>query len=187
VIIVWYIDPRMVDDQSNRLRELLTAGALGFGEAEVKRKGLEEQLIPLFTNLLPHLKNPGLGEIDCGQGIAQATLMAYELGLGTCCLGTPNGPELLERLGIAPVCRVLVLQTVGYPLEHWEAGGQRPRRPFEELFQMNHGSQAFPRDDGVVAELKRDGMFTRPAPLPEREAELAFLQKALNLKAPGLL
>jgi hypothetical protein len=30
-------------------------------------------------------------------------------------------------------------------------------------------------------------MFTRPAPLPDREAELAFLQKALNLKAPGLL
>jgi nitroreductase len=187
VVIVWYIDPRMVDQQSNRLRELLNAGALGFGDAEVKRKGLEEQLIPLFTNLLPHMKLPGLGEIDCGQGIAQATLMAYELGLGTCCLGTPNGPELLSLLGVDASCRVLVLQTVGYPLEHWEAGGQRPRQPFGELFQMNHGSKPFPRDQKVVDELTGDGMFTRPAPLPEREAELAFLQKALNLKAPGLL
>jgi nitroreductase len=186
-IIVWYIDPQMVDQQSSRLRELVGAGALGFGDAETKRKGLEEQLIPLFANLLPHLKLPGLGEIDCGQGIAQATLMAYELGLGTCCLGAPNGPQILEALGVPEHCRVLVLQTVGYPLEHWEAGGQRPRQAFGDLFKMNHASNAFPRDQKIVDELTRDGMFTRPAPLPEREAELEFLQKALNLKAPGLL
>jgi len=187
VVIVWYIDPQMVDEQSDRLRELLAIGALGFGDMETKRKGLEEQLIPLFANLIPHMKQPGLGEIDCGQGIAQATLMAYELGLGTCCLGTPNGPQILAALGVPEHCRVLVLQTVGYPLEHWEAGGQRPRRPFGDLFKMNHASNPFPRDEAVVDELKHDGMFTRPAPLPEREAELAFLQKALNLKPPGLL
>lgn len=187
VVIVWYIDPNMVDEQSDRLRELLEIGALGFGDIEEKRKGLEEQLIPLFANLLEPMKMPGLGEVDCGQGIAQATLMAYELGLGTCCLGTPNGPELLKILGVPEHCRVLLLQTVGYPLEHWEAGGQRPRRPFDELFKMNHFDNAFPRDDDVVSELEEAGMFTRPAPLPEREAELEFLQKALGLKAPGLL
>jgi hypothetical protein len=52
---------------------------------------------------------------------------------------------------------------------------------------MNHFDQAFPRSEETVAELTRDGVFTRPAPLPERQAELDFLQKALNLKAPGLL
>ncbi len=187
VVIVWYIDPGMVDEQSDRLRELLDIGALGFGDEETKRKGLEEQLIPLFSNLLDALKMPGMGEVDCGQGIAQATLMAYEQGLGTCCLGTPNGPKILEILGVPDHCRVLLLQTVGYPLEHWEAGGQRPRRPFEDLFKMNSFDTPFPRDEGVVEELKRDGMFTRPAPLPERQAELEFLQQALNLKAPGLL
>ena len=187
VVIVWYVDPGMVDEQSDRLRELLDIGALGFGDEETKRKGLEEQLIPLFENLLEGMKQPGLNEIDCGQGIAQATLMAYELGLGTCCLGTPNGPQILKILGVPEHCRVLLLQTVGYPLEHWEAGGQRPRRDFGELFKMNSFDTPFPRDDSVVEELKADGMFTRPAPLPERQDELDFLQKALNLKAPGLL
>ncbi|MCB1684048.1 MAG: nitroreductase family protein [Pseudomonadales bacterium] len=187
VVIVWYIDPNMLDEQSDRLRELLDIGALGFGDRETKVNGLEKQLIPLFRNLIEPMKNPGMSEVDCGQGIAQATLMAYEQGLGTCCLGTPNGPQILKILGVPEHCRVLLLQTVGYPLEHWEAGGQRPRRPFGDLFKMNHFSQPFPRDEAAVAELTRDGMFTRPAPLPEREAELDFLQKALNLKAPGLL
>jgi len=187
VVIVWYLDPDMVDEQGDRLRELLSIGALGFGDEETKRKGLEEQLLPIFSGLTEGLKAPGMSEIDCGQGIAQATLMAYELELGTCCLGTPNGPQILEVLDVPAHCRVLLLQTVGYPLEHWEAGGQRPRRPFGDLFKMNHHDTPFPREEGVVGELTADGVFTPPAPLPERGAELDFLQKALNLKAPGLL
>ena len=83
--------------------------------------------------------------------------------------------------------RVLLLQTVGYPAEHWEAGGQRPRQPFGDLFKMNTFDNDFPRDEGVVAELTADGMFTTPAPLPDREAELDFLQGALGIEPPGLL
>ena len=45
VVIVWYLDPNMLDEQGDRLRELIDVGALGFGDAETKRKGLEEQLI----------------------------------------------------------------------------------------------------------------------------------------------
>jgi hypothetical protein len=113
--------------------------------------------------------------------------VAYELGLGTCCLGTPNGPQILAALGVPEYCRVLVLQTVGYPLEHWEAGGQRPRQPFEKLFHMNSYGTPFPRSQAVVEQLEKDGVFTRPAPLPEREAELEFLKKALDLKGSGLI
>lgn len=187
VIIIWYIDPGMVDEQSDRLRELVDVGALGFGDKKTKRDGLENQLLPFFSKLGEVLKMPGMGEVDCGQGIAQATLVAYEQGLGTCCLGTPNGPQILKTLGVPEHCRVLVLQTVGYPLEHWEAGGQRPRRAFGELFKMNHYDNSYPRSDEVVEELTGDGLFTRPAPLPEREEELEFLRKALGLEAPGLL
>ena len=32
---------------------------------------------------------------------------------------------------------MLILQCVGYPAESLEAGGQRPRRPFESLFSLN--------------------------------------------------
>ncbi|MCC6766593.1 MAG: nitroreductase family protein [Deltaproteobacteria bacterium] len=187
VIIVWYIDTAAVDVQSDRLRELVDVGALGFGPKEQRREALEKQIFPIFEGIREGLKQPGLGEVDCGQGIAQATLMAYELGLGTCCLGTPNGDAIRAGLGMPESCRVLVLQTVGYPAEHWEAGGQRPRRPFESLFHLNEYGKAFPRDPEVVETLRRDKMFTRPAPLPGREEELAYLKQAMGLKGTGLL
>ena len=80
VVIVWFIDTAAVDEQSDRLRELSKAGALGYGEG--REKVLEEKLIPFFDQILEGLKLPGMGEVDCGQGIAQATLMAFEQGLG---------------------------------------------------------------------------------------------------------
>src|SRR5512139_2964379 len=57
VVIVWYLDTTAVDEQADRLRELLRAGALGFGEG--KHEALEKQLIPIFGNLLEKLKEPG--------------------------------------------------------------------------------------------------------------------------------
>jgi nitroreductase len=187
VVIVWYLDTHMVDEQSDRLRQLVDIGALGFGSPQERKDGLEKQLLPVFENIKENLKQPGLGEIDCGQGIAQATLMAYELGLGTCCLGSPFGQRMLGALGVPDTCRFLLLQTVGYPAEHWEAGGQRPRVEFGRLFKMNTYDTPYPRSEEVVEELKRDKMFTRPAPLPEREEELQYLQRAFNIKPPGLL
>jgi nitroreductase len=185
VVIVWYLDTSAIDAQSQRLRELVAAGALGVGEG--KQRALEEQLIPIFDQLRDGLKQPGLSELDCGQGIAQATLMAFEQGLGTCCLGTPNTDKIRERLGLPDHCRVLLLQTVGYPAESPEAGGQRPRRPFEELFHLNGFGKPFPRDPEVVEELRRDRMLQDPAPLPWREAELEYLRRALGIQGHGLL
>jgi nitroreductase len=185
VVIVWYLDTRAVDEQSDRLRELLAAGALGFGEG--KREALEQQLIPIFDGIREHLKQPGLGEVDCGQGIAQATLMAFEQGLGTCCLASPNLDQIRINLGLPDSCRVLLLQTVGYPAESPEAGGQRPRLPFGTLFHLNTYGHPFPRSDEVVEELRCDGLIQDGAPLPWREQELAYLQQALGIKGHGLL
>ena len=124
VIIIWFLDTTAVDEQGDRLRELLDVGALGFGEG--KKQALEEQLIPIFDSIREQLKEPGLGEVDCGQGIAQATLMAIEQGLGTCCLASPNLDAIRQALGMPDTCRIVLLQTVGYPAECPEAGGQRP-------------------------------------------------------------
>jgi len=185
VVIVWYVDTSAVDEQNDRLRQLLAAGALGFGEG--KKDELENKIIPFFTNILPMMKQPGMNEMDCGQGIAQATLMAFEQGLGTCCLGSGNSDKVRQNLGLPDHCRVLVLQTVGYPAESAEAGGQRPRQPFEKLFHMNGYGNPFPRSPEVVAELEEDGMLQTPAPLPWREAELEYLKNALGLKGHGLV
>jgi nitroreductase len=184
-VIVWYIDTGAVDDQANRLRELLDAGALGFGEG--KKQALENQLIPIFDSIREALKQPGLGEVDCGQGIAQATLMAFEQGLGTCCLASPNLDQIRSNLGLPDSCRVLLLQTVGYPAESPEAGGQRPRQGFQQLFHMNKYGNPFPRSERVVEELQRDRMIQDQAPMPWREAELEYLKHALGIKGHGLL
>ncbi|MCP4002630.1 MAG: hypothetical protein GY725_00405 [bacterium] len=185
VVIVWYVETSAVDEQSDRLRELLKAGALGFGEG--KEKALEEQIIPIFESIREQFKEPGLNEVDCGQGIAQATLMAFEQGLGTCCLGTPHGEQIRQNLGLPETARVLLLQTVGYPAESPDAGGQRPRQPFERLFHMNGFGKAFPRSQEVVDELKADEMLQAPAPTEWREEELEYLKKALDVKGHGLI
>ena len=184
VVIVWYLDTNAVDEQSDRLRELVDCGALGYGDH--KKEALEQTLIPMFESIIDSLKSPGLGEVDCGQGIAQSTLMAYEQGLGTCCLGTPYTDQIRQNLGMPEHCRVLLLQTVGYPAEDPQAGGQRPRRPFEEIFHLNGYANGFPRSQSVVDELTADGMFTEPAPLPDREQELRDLRDRLGLKSHGL-
>lgn len=185
VVIVWYVETAAVDEQSDRLRELLKAGALGFGEG--KEKALEEQIIPIFESIREQFKQPGLNEVDCGQGIAQATLMAFEQGLGTCCLGTPHGEAIRQNLGLPESARILLLQTVGYPAESPDAGGQRPRQPFEKLFHMNGYGKSFPRSEEVVEELRRDGMIQSPAPTPWREQELEYLKNALGVKGHGLI
>jgi nitroreductase len=187
VVIVWYIETDAIDGQSDRLRELVAKGALGFGEREEKMAALERQLLPFFANIKEQLKLPGMNEMDCGQGIAQATLMAFEQGLGTCLLGGGNTDKVRQNLGLPDSCRVLILQTVGYPAEHKEAGGQRPRLPFEELFFMNKYGDPFPRSQCVIDELTQDKMFQSPLPLPYREKELEWLKASLGLKGHGLV
>jgi len=80
-----------------------------------------------------------------------------------------------------------VTQTVGYPAEQPEAGGQRPRPPFGEMFHLNGYGDPFPRSDEVLEDLEEKGMIQAPAPLPWREDELLFLRKGLGLEGQGLL
>lgn len=185
VVIVWYIETAACDQISRRLRELMDAGAIGYGPG--KRDELENRLIPIMEATREVLKMPGMGEMDCGQGIAQATLMAFELGLGTCLLGTGDPDGVRRKLGLPESCRYLCAMTVGYPAEDPRAGGQRPRLPFEELFHLNGYGKPFPRSAEVVEELERDGLIQDSAPAPWREAELAYLRRALDLKGEGLL
>jgi len=185
VVIVWYLETAATDHAEKRIRQLVELGAVGYGDDKLKE--FDEKVAPLFRGLGDVLKVPGMNEIDCGQGIAQATLMAFEQGLGTCCLGTGDPDGIRRKLGLPDTCRLLVTQTVGYPAESAEAGGQRPRMPFEELFQLNGYATPFPRDPKVVEELKGDGMIQDAAKLPWRDAELLYLRKALDLKGEGLI
>jgi len=120
-------------------------------------------------------------EMDCGQGIAQATLVAFEQGLGTCLLGIPAQKKLRRVLKLPEDSKILVVQTVGYPAESPEAGGQRPRLPYEEMYFLNRCGEPFPRDPAVVEGLRRDRMIQEQAPVSWRFAELEYLARALQI------
>jgi nitroreductase len=180
VVVVWTLDWARVDEQGKRLHELVDAGALGINP-EKSHAYMDETLIPFFQAATEAIRQGGLTEVDCGQGIAQATLIAFEEGLGTCLIGCPNDGKLRRALGLPDRVKVLVLQTVGYPAEDPEAGGQRPRLPFEQRFSLNRWGTPFPRDEGVVQELVTARMIRPTAPLAYRRDELRWLQEQYGL------
>ncbi|MBW2392685.1 MAG: nitroreductase family protein [Deltaproteobacteria bacterium] len=185
VIILWYVEGNAMDSASQRLRELVHCGALGYGPGKLKE--LEETLVPLFDNISEALKGPGMVDMDLGQALAQATLMAVEQGLGTCCQGSANWAKVEKAFGLPESCRIVVAQTVGYPLENPKAGGQRPRLPFEELFQLNACDRPFPRLQEVVDELTQGRLLQAPAPLPGREEEIEGIRERYELPGSGMI
>ncbi|MCP4007676.1 MAG: hypothetical protein GY725_26135 [bacterium] len=185
VIILWYIEGDAMDEAGQRLRELVECGALGYGTN--KHKELEETLVPLFNNIGAALKAPGMVDMDLGQAVSQATLMAFELGLGTCCQGSADWSRVEKAFGLPESCRIAVAQTVGYPLENPDAGGQRPRLPFEQLFQLNSPDQPFPRSETVVDELTRDRLLQSGAPQSGREEEIERIRVKYDLPGSGMI
>ncbi|MCP4038579.1 MAG: hypothetical protein GY733_16685 [bacterium] len=185
VIILWYIEGNAMDEAGERLRELVHCGALGYGPN--KYKELEETLVPLFNNIGAALKAPGMVDMDLGQAVSQATLMAFEVGLGTCCQGSADWSVVEKAFGLSESCRVVVAQTVGYPLESPNAGGQRPRLPFEQLFQLNAAGNPFPRSAAITEELTRDKLIQPQAPLPGREEEIEKIKDDHDLPGSGMI
>ena len=185
VLILWYVEGNAMDEAGLRLRELVACGAIGYGPN--KKKELEETLVPLFNRIGEALKGPGMVDMDLGQAVAQATLMAFEQGLGTCCQGSADWGKVQRAFGLPASCRIVVVQTVGYPVESPDAGGQRPRAPFEKLFQLNSYGNPFPRSQAVVDELKRDRLLQAPAPLPGREDQIEKIRAKYKLPGSGMI
>jgi len=185
VVILWYVETSAMDHAPDRLRELVACGALGYGEGRFEE--LEKTLVPIFKQGAEPMKAPGLVDLDLGQAIAQATLVAIDLGLGCCCQGSANWKRVEKAFGLPASARIGVAQTVGYPVESKEAGGQRPRLPFEQLFQLNAYGQPFPRNPAVVAELQQSRMLQPAAPLAGREEEVEALRRKYDLPRCGMI
>lgn len=185
VVILWYIQGDAMDEASARLRELVNCGALGYGPD--KHKQLEETLVPLFDRIGEALKGPGMVDMDCGQAVAQSTLLAFEQGLGTCCQGSGDWSRVEAAFNFPASCRIVVAQTVGYPLENPDTGGQRPRLPFEKLFQLNSIDNPFPRSQEVIDGLSRDKLFQPAAPMPGREEQIEAIRTKFKLPGSGMI
>jgi len=185
IVILWYVEGTAMDYAADRLIELVDIGALGYGPDRYDE--LNNTLVPIFRKSADALKGPGMVDMDLGQAVAQSTLMAIEQGLGCCCQGSANWRKVEKAFGFHEQQRIVVVQTVGYPAESKEAGGQRPRLPFEQLFQLNSLDTPFPRSQAVVDELTRDRFFQAPAKLPGREEELEALRQKYNLPRAGMI
>jgi hypothetical protein len=105
-------------------------------------------------------------------------LAAVNEGLGTslCMPAAPSKAHIVrEELRVPDTWLPVWLQLVGYPAEDAEAGGQRPRLPFEEIFFEGDATAVFQRDPRVVRDLERAGLLGSPAPTPGRFDELKRL------------
>ncbi len=181
VHIYCYLDTGIVTRvKGKRLKELVDVGALNPTHGW-SHKFVDEFVYPQI--LEPMTKGPGYpiaASFDCGGAGTQGLLVAFEEGLGAC--WTAFNPAAAKQLLEIPDDWIpLYVMNLGYPLESREAGGQRPRPPFEELYFEGKVGRPFPRDPKVVEELKRERLFTEPAPLPSRKQEVRELARKLGL------
>jgi hypothetical protein len=114
---------------------------------------------------------------------AIAVLAAVNEGLGTClhsCHGADKVGDVRRILKLPESWTTIWVQLVGHPLEEIEAGGQRPRLPFGELFFEMDPSRPFARDENVAQELARQGLLRAPSPKPDRFRELMEIGRKLG-------
>ena len=72
-------------------------------------------------------------------------------------------------------------------MDAMDEAGQRPRLPFETLFQLNSLDTAFPRSQAVTDELTADKLLQPQAPSAEREEEIEALREKYNLPGSGMI
>lgn len=184
VFILWYNEPMAYEGKHwvQTVSELVETRRMGV-HIEQTIEEFKAKVAPGFLLNDPKVTGNTPGALmDCGQAVAQATLVAYDEGLGSCLMGGPILGRVGRKLKMPETGVALALQAVGYPAESWEAGGQTVKPPLEELFFEGEYGTPFRSDPGVVEELERDKMIQEPAPLPWRDAELKALAKAQDLE-----
>lgn len=183
--ILWCNDTGQyhIDHWMKTLEGLRETKRTGTGDPQFEGVNMEEQVRPLFNRIWKDAAVAPLAFMDVGQAIAQATLVAYDEGLATCCMSSPTIEDIRPLLklpeSMIPVC----IQSVGYSAETPEAGGQTVKEPFEVLFSEMEYGKPFTMSAEVEAELKQAKMIQRPAPLPWRQEEFRYLFRALQLEA----
>ena len=183
VFIFWYNETAAyhVDKWIDDLHRLADTRRIGTDAATTKAQ-IDRGLRPAFGATWQQMAVSPLAYMDIGQAVAQATLVAYDEGLGTCCMSSPRLEAIGKLLDLPDSAVPVCVQAVGYSAEQWEAGGQTVKPPLATMFfDQTHGVP-FESDGAVEEELKRDGMICEPAPLAWRGEELQYLMRGLGLE-----
>jgi nitroreductase len=197
VWIYWYGDPDAAIPEAflASVEEQIEVGAIpkafGWSLDDARASILHGEPSPpgtpaldTFVHGLPYELSGIIAAQETNAACTLAVLGAVAAGMGTC-LHTIAAPALQDEvkavLGVPERMVPVWLQLVGRPAESPDAGGQRPRRPFEEIYSLGGWGTPFPRDPGTVATLEREGLLQPPAPSPDRHDELAALAARFGL------
>ena len=151
-------------------------------DAEETKKVIDRALKPAFTAMWQQASEAPLAFMDLGLAVCQALLVAYDEGLGVCCMSSPRIEQVGKLLNLPESAVPVCLMAVGYPAESWEAGGQTRKAPFDDLFSERKSGTLVKTDPDVWDELREAKMLQQEAPLPWRDAELQYLMRALGLE-----
>jgi nitroreductase len=197
--IYWYGDPDAAIPGAflASVVEQIAVGAIprAFGwDPEVARRSIVDgepappgiPALDTFVHGLPYEVSAVVAAQETNAACALAILAARDAGLGSC-LHTIAAPtrqeEVKEVLGVPERMVPVWLMLLGTPAEDHDAGGQRPRRAFGDLYSLGRWGTPFPREKTTVAELEREGLLQTPAPRADREAELARLAGRFGYEA----
>jgi nitroreductase len=193
VWIYWYADPTQCrpDNFARRTVELVEVGALpkAYGwnidtiksaieTAEETPEGMAS--INELIHGLPYEASESIAKQETVGACVVAVLAAFNEGLGSALNMIARGTKqdrVKEILGVPEAVVPVWLQLVGYPAENPNAGGQRPRSPFGELFFNGKWGEPFSRDEAIVAELRASGLIQDSAPTKNRFDELRYLAR----------
>jgi hypothetical protein len=181
--ILWYHETMAYEIEKwiRDLKNLADTRRIGVDVEDTKSQ-IDRGLRPAFGAAWKQMAVSPLAFMDLGLAVCQAMLIAYDEGLGVCCMSGPRLEQVAGLLNLPESAVPVCLMSVGYPAESWEAGGQTVKAPFESLFAEMKFGRAFERDPAVVEELKQANMILTPAPLPWRGDELKYLMNALGLE-----
>ena len=159
---------------------------------------IDERVVPYLRSIIDHADRAPL-RFRAAEGTATPTVSRQLLALARHAAGVAQAYALLaavdEGLGVqlSAFSSARIFTTpegwlpagspmfVGYPGESVEAGGQRPREPFEEdFFELRYGHPFF-REPAVVKRLEEAEMIQEPAPFTWRWDELRGLANKYGL------
>lgn len=196
VWIYWFGDTAVTrpDVFMERCRQLIRAGALpaAYGwsdelvEATMAHGEEAPEGFPGVHELIYGMPQEVGAQVAYAETVgaaAVACLAAVNEGLGTCLhmVATPSKVGIVtEQLKTPETWIPVWVQLLGYPAESPEAGGQRPKLPFEEIYFEGTAEAPFKRDPEVVQKLEQATLLRPTAPVPDRFDELKRLAQTFG-------